>query len=149
LLTGLVGMAISLIVVGAAFQFIGKSAAGDTVSDAGRGPSSAGVITLLALVGFIICFAFSMGPVVWTVINEIFPGHIRGRAVAVATAVNWGSAFLVSQFFLTIIGAIGNSLTFWLFAIFCVIAWVWIYFRVPETKGQSLEQIQLLWKVEA
>ena len=106
LLTGLIGMAISLIVVGIAFQFIGKTAAGAT----------------------------------------IFPGHIRGRAVAVATAVNWGSAFLVSQFFLTVIGAIGNSLTFWLFAVFCVIAWVWIYFRVPETKGQSLEQIQLLWK---
>jgi sugar porter (SP) family MFS transporter len=144
LLTGLVGMAISLIVVGIAFQFIGKTAAGATASD--TGPSSAGIVTLFALVGFIICFAFSMGPVVWTVINEIFPGHIRGRAVAVATAVNWGSAFLVSQFFLTVIGAIGNSLTFWLFAVFCVIAWVWIYFRVPETKGQSLEQIQLLWK---
>ena len=90
-----------------------------------------------------------MGPVVWTVINEIFPGHIRGRAVAVATAVNWGSAFLVSQFFLSLIGAIGNSSTFWLFALFCVIAWVWIYFRVPETKGQSLEQIQQLWKAPA
>ena len=87
-----------------------------------------------------------MGPVVWTVINEIFPGQIRGRAVAVATAVNWGSAFLVSQFFLTLIGAIGNASAFWLFALFCVIGWVWIYFRVPETKGQSLEQIQQFWK---
>jgi len=57
-----------------------------------------------------------------------------------------GSAFLVSQFFLTLIGAMGNALTFWLFALFCVIAWVWIYFRVPETKGLSLEQIQQLWK---
>jgi SP family galactose:H+ symporter-like MFS transporter len=147
LLTGLVGMAISLIVVGIAFQFIGRAAAGPTGSDAAAGPSSAGIVTLVALVGFIICFAFSMGPVVWTVINEIFPGHIRGRAVAVATAGNWGSAFLVSQFFLTVIGAIGNSFTFWLFALFCAFAWIWIYFRVPETKGQSLEQIQLLWKV--
>ena len=49
------------------------------------------------------------------------------------------------MFFLSVIGAIGNSLTFWLFALFCGIAWVWIYFRVPETKGQSLEQIQQLW----
>ena len=142
LLAGLIGMGISLIVVGVAFQFIANNAAG---AAAAAGPSAAGVVTLLALVGFIICFAFSMGPVVWTVINEVFPGHIRGRAVAVATAVNWGSAFLVSQFFLSVIGAIGNSLTFWLFALFCGIAWVWIYFRVPETKGQSLEQIQQLW----
>ena len=142
LLAGLIGMGISLIVVGAAFRFIVKDAAG---AAAAAGPSGAGVVTLLALVGFIICFAFSMGPVVWTVINEVFPGHIRGRAVAVATAVNWGSAFLVSQFFLSVIGAIGDSLTFWLFALFCGVAWVWIYFRVPETKGLPLERIQQLW----
>ena len=142
LLAGLIGMGISLIVVGVAFQFIANNAAG---AGAAAGPSAAGVVTLVALVGFIICFAFSMGPVVWTVINEVFPGHIRGRAVAVATAVNWGAAFLVSQFFLSVIGVIGNSLTFWLFALFCAIAWVWIYFRVPETKGRSLEQIQQLW----
>ena len=142
LLAGLIGMGISLIAVGVAFQFIVKNAG--PAAAAGR-PSAAGIVTLFALVGFIICFAFSMGPVVWTVINEVFPGHIRGRAVAVATAVNWGSAFLVSQFFLSLIGAIGDSLTFWLFALFCGVASVWIYFRVPETKGLPLEQIQKLW----
>jgi sugar porter (SP) family MFS transporter len=146
LLTGLVGMAASLVTVGIAFEFIQAASAGTA---AASGPTIPGIVTLCALVCFIICFAFSMGPVVWTVINEIFPGHIRGRAVAIATAVNWGAAFLVSQFFLTVIGAIGNSLTFWLFALFCVIAWVWIYFRVPETKGQSLEQIQQLWSVKS
>ncbi len=78
-----------------------------------------------------------------------FPGRIRGPAVAVATAANWGSAFLVSQFFLSLVGAIGDASTFWLFALFCVLAWVCIYFRVPETKGQSLEQIQQLWKQPA
>ena len=144
LLAGLVGMGISLVVVGIAFGFIVPPAAG---AAAAAGPTGAGIVTLLALVGFIVCFAFSMGPVVWTVINEVFPGHIRGRAVAVATAVNWGSAFVVSQSFLSLIGGIGNSLTFWLFALFCGVAWVWIYYRVPETKGQSLEQIQQLWKV--
>jgi len=142
LLAGLIGMGISLIAVGVAFQFIATDAASVA---AATGPSAAGIVTLFALVGFIVCFAFSMGPVVWTVINEIFPGHIRGRAVAVATAVNWGAAFLVSQFFLSLIGAIGNSLAFWLFAVFCGVSWIWIYFCVPETKGQSLEQIQQLW----
>ena len=146
LLMGLVGMAVSLVIVGIAFQFINAAPSG---AAAASGPTTAGIVMLCALVCFIICFAFSLGPVVWTVINEIFPGHIRGRAVAVATAVNWGSAFLVSQFFLTVMGAIGNSLTFWLFALFCGVAWVWIYFRVPETKGQSLEQIQQLWLVKS
>jgi SP family galactose:H+ symporter-like MFS transporter len=138
LLAGLVGMGISLVVVGLAFLSIGPGAAVG-------GPSAAGIVTLVALVVFIISFAFSLGPVVWTVISEIFPGRVRGRAVAVATAVNWGSAFLVSQFFLTLIDAIGVSATFWLFALFCLLGWIWTYRRVPETRGRSLEQIEQMW----
>jgi sugar porter (SP) family MFS transporter len=142
LLLGLLGMGISLVVVGVAFHFI------ETAQKAATGgPSTAGIVTLCGLVTFIICFAFSMGPVVWTVINEIFPGRIRGRAVAVATAVNWGSAFLVSQCFLSLVGAIGDGLTFGVFAAFCVVAWIWVYRAVPETMGKSLEQIQDMWSV--
>ncbi len=141
LLWGLIGMGASLAVVGAAFRFIGQTAAAAHPA----GPTAAGVVTVVALVVYITCFAFSLGPVVWTVINEIFPAHIRGRGVAFATAVNWGAAFLVSQFFLSLVDAIGSSFTFWLFAAFCVAGWVWIYYRVPETKGQSLEQIQAHW----
>jgi sugar porter (SP) family MFS transporter len=139
LLAGLVGMGVSLLAVGFAFHAMTGGAASET----------AGVVTLVALVVFIVSFAFSLGPVVWTVINEIFPGRVRGRAVAVATAVNWGAAFLVSQFFLTLVDAIGEPATFWLFAFFCVVGGAWIYRQVPETKGRSLEQIEALWKSDA
>jgi len=145
LLAGLIGMAASLIVVGGAFQFI-EAVAPAAQASVSSAPSVAGIVTLLGLVAFIVSFAFSLGPVVWTVINEIFFGRVRGRAVAVCTAVNWGSAFLVSQFFLSLVGAIGSSATFWLFAAFSVVGWVWVYVYVPETKGQSLEQIQQIWK---
>ena len=111
--------------------------------------STAGIVTLIALMVFIVSFAFSLGPVVWTVINEIFPGRVRGRAVAVATAVNWGAAFLVSEFFLTLVDAIGEAGTFALFAIFCVAGGIWVYRHVPETKGRSLEQIEALWETPA
>ena len=124
LIAGLIGMALSLAVVGFAFWQSGTE---------GRLGSSAGVITLVALVVFIISFAFSLGPVTWTVINEIYPGEVRGRAVAVATAVNWGTAFLVSGFFLSVVKAIGQAYTFWLFAAFCVIGLVWVIVGVPET----------------
>jgi MFS family permease len=87
-----------------------------------------------------------MGPVTWTVITEIFPGQIRGRAVSVCTAFNWLSAYVVSQCFLSMVNAVGSSITFALFAGFCAIGWVWIFFQVPETKGRSLEQIQQTWK---
>ena len=85
---------------------------------------------------------------VWTVINEVFPGRIRGRAVAFATAVNWGAAFLVSEFFLTLLDWLGSSATFWLFAFFAVVAFVWIFKKVPETKGRTLEDIQKLWDAD-
>lgn len=136
LLAGLVGMCVSLAAVGFAFRSLG---------DPGASTAVAGTVTLVALVVFIVSFAFSLGPVTWTVINEIFPGRVRGRAVAVATAVNWGSAFLVSEFFLTLVGAIGISATFGLFAFFCVVGGLWVWRQVPETKGRSLEQIQALW----
>ncbi len=143
LLCGLVGMAVSLTTVGVAFLSLDDVTNGST--SAGHATTTAGVITLVALVVFIASFAFSLGPVVWTVINEIFPSRVRGRAVAAATAVNWFSAWLVSEFFLTLIDTIGTSGTFWLFAAFSAVAFVWVWRKVPETKGRSLEEIQVLW----
>ena len=145
LLAGLVGMASALLTVGVSFHFMDNA---DTSGAGTGGPTTAGIITLVALVVFIASFAFSLGPVVWTVINEIFPNRVRGRAVAVATAVNWGSAWLVSQFFLTLIEKIGNSATFYLFGFFAAVAYVWIWKTVPETKGRSLEEIQQIWEDE-
>src|SRR5271166_6275330 len=133
LIAGLIGMGLSLAAVGFAFEQSGKIGGG------------AGVVTLAALVVFIISFAFSLGPVTWTVINEIYPGEVRGRAVAIATAVNWGAAFLVSGFFLSVVKAIGQAYTFWMFAAFCVIGLVWVFVGVPETKGRSLEEIEASW----
>ena len=139
LLAGLIGMGVSLAAVGIAFRFIGADSA------PAAGPTAPGIVTVVALVVFITSFAFSLGPVTWTVINEVFPARIRGRGVALATAINWGSAYLVSQFFLSVVEAIGSSMTFFLFALFCVIGWLWVYRSVPETKQQTLEQIQLMW----
>jgi MFS transporter, SP family, galactose:H+ symporter len=133
LITGLIGMGLSLAAVGFAFQH------------SGGGHGATGVVTLIALVVFITSFAFSLGPVTWTVINEIYPGEVRGRAVAVATAVNWGAAFLVSGFFLSVVKAIGQAYTFWMFAAFCAIGLVWVIVGVPETRGRSLEEIEASW----
>ncbi len=91
LLAGLVGMTASLAAVGASFAFFSTESGGGA-----EGISVAGVFTLVALVVFIASFAFSLGPVVWTVISEIYPNRVRGRAVSLATAVNWGAAFLIT-----------------------------------------------------
>src|ERR1700733_10761350 len=138
LIAGLIGMGLSLAAVGFAFE-----QSGGAVKEAG---GTTGGVTLVALVVFIISFAFSLGPVTWTVINEIYPGEGRGRAVAVATAVNSGAAFLVSGFFLSVVKAIGQGYTFWLFAAFCAIGLVWVIVGVPETRGRSLEEIEASWR---
>ena len=142
LFIGTTGMGLSLVVVGAMFLRLGAVKSATTAS---HGPTGEGLITLVALVVFIACFAFSLGPVVWTVINEIFPSSVRGKAVAVATAANWFAAWVVSQFFLTLVGLITSTGVFWLFASFCLVTFVFVRRMVPETKGKSLEQIQSMW----
>ena len=75
-------------------------------------------------------------------INEIYPSQVRGRGVAIATAANWGSAWLVTQFFLTLTNLLGESGTFGLFAFMCVVSYAFIWKLVPETKGKTLDEIQ-------
>ena len=95
---------------------------------------------------YIATFAFSLGPVVWTVISEIYPSSVRGRGVAVATAANWLTTWLVSQIFLSLVETIGEPATFWLFAAVCVVAFVFVWKLVPETKGRSLADIERAWR---
>jgi sugar porter (SP) family MFS transporter len=80
LLTGLVGMTVSLSAVGLSFAAMENTAESATSTTVG------GIVTVLALVVFIASFAFSMGPIVWTLISEIYPNRVRGRAISVATA---------------------------------------------------------------
>ncbi|MFN8130701.1 MAG: sugar porter family MFS transporter [Solirubrobacteraceae bacterium] len=138
LFAGLVGMFVSLTAVGIGFATTGTT-------DTGAGASLAGIVTMVALVVFIASFAFSLGPVVWTIISEIFPSRVRGRAVSLATAVNWGAAFLVTQFFLTVVNEIGEAATFFVLALMCVFAYIFVWRYVPETRGRSLEEIQEQW----
>jgi len=140
LFAGLIGMGVSLTTVGLSFAALSNTPAGATSATVG------GVVTVIALVVYIASFAFSMGPVVWTLISEIYPNRVRGRAVSVATAANWLAAFLVTEFFLSIVNAIGESATFFIFAALCVVTFVFVYFLVPETRGRSLEQIQEDWQ---
>jgi MFS family permease len=140
LFTGLVGMAVSLAAVGLSF-----AALENQPPDAGTSTSVGGIVTVFALVVFIASFAFSMGPIVWTLISEIYPNRVRGRAIAVATAFNWFSAFIVAQFFLSIVDAIGEATTFFVFSALCVVTYVFVRRYVPETKGRSLEEIQERW----
>lgn len=143
LLAGLALMTVCLAVIALCFRHLAHVTLHS--SSAANRPSDLGVIMLAAMIIYVGSFAFSLGPVVWTVINEIYPSTVRGRGVAVATAANWGAAWLVTQFFLSLVGWIGESGTFGLFAVMCVVALAFVWFRLPETKGRSLAQIQQMW----
>jgi SP family arabinose:H+ symporter-like MFS transporter len=97
---------------------------------------------LLLVILAIACYAMSLAPVTWVVLSEIFPNRVRGAAMAVATVSLWLASFLLTYTFPLLNNAFGASGTFWLYGIICI-AGVWfIYKKLPETKGKSLEEIE-------
>ncbi|KAM5245865.1 LOW QUALITY PROTEIN: solute carrier family 2, facilitated glucose transporter member 10 [Ctenodactylus gundi] len=96
---------------------------------------------LICLMAFVSAFSFGFGPVTWLVLSEIYPGEVRGRAFAFCNSFNWAANLFVSLSFLDLIGAIGLSWTFLLYGLTAVLGLGFVYLFVPETKGQSLAEI--------
>jgi len=103
---------------------------------------SAGWLSLVCLLVYIMGFAVGLGPVFWLMISEIFPLQMRGPAMAVCTMFNWGFNFLISYTFLTLTDVLTKQGAFWLYAFFGVCAVIFFLTFVPETKDRSLEEIQ-------
>ena len=129
LYAGISGMTASLFLL--AYSFHNPAAFG-------AGP---GMIATICLMVYITCFAFSMGPIAWILVSEVFPLQLRGRGVAAASIGSGASNFIVSLTFLSLIKIAGNTLTFILYGFFCIIALLFVCFIVPETKGRELESI--------
>jgi SP family galactose:H+ symporter-like MFS transporter len=128
---GTIGMMIGLGVLGIVFYI---------------GPSSAGVLTLVFMLVFIVSFAISMGPVFWLMSAELFPNRLRGHGASLSTIGNWAADLLVSITFLTFVSFAGQSITFWTYGFLALITLFLTIFLVPETKGKTLEQIEAYWK---
>jgi MFS transporter, SP family, galactose:H+ symporter len=99
-------------------------------------------VAILCMVTFIAGYCISVGSLFWLIIAEIYPLKVRGFAMSLATAVQWGANFLVSMTFLSVLNVLGPAHTFWLYGGFCTLCWFFVYYWVPETKGVSLEQIE-------
>ncbi len=97
---------------------------------------------LLCVLAFLACFAFSIGPLKFVVASEIFPGAIRGRAMALSIMVMWIADTIVGQLTPILLESLGSAGTFWFFGFFCLIAFITVYRLLPETKGRSLENIE-------
>jgi sugar porter (SP) family MFS transporter len=101
-----------------------------------------GLIVVIPVLATIACYSFSLAPVTWVLISEIFPNRIRGAAVSVAVSALWIACFILTYTFPWLNAHLGAAMTFWLYAAICGAGFVFILLRVPETKGKSLEQIE-------
>jgi sugar porter (SP) family MFS transporter len=131
LLVGLVGMVITLTALGIVFMI---------------GPSNVGPLVLICLEGYVISFAISMGPAFWLISAEMFPTRLRATGSSIATTFEWAANLLISITFLTFIQVLGKSVTFWIYAAFAVIAFAFVIWLIPETKGKRLEEIEEYWR---
>ena len=131
LLIGAAGMAVCLALIG--FAFYTNRVQGFWI--------------LTGILLYISFFAISLGPLTFVVVAEIFPTHIRGRAMSVAIFFLWLSVYIVSQTFPMLLESIGSAFTFWIYMIMSVIAFLFVWNFIPETKGKTLEEIEQLWVI--
>lgn len=101
-----------------------------------------GWAVLFMVVLAIACYAMTLAPVTWVVISEIFPNRIRGMAMAVSTFALWAACFVLTYTFPLFNAGLGAYGTFWLYALICLLGFVFIKAYLPETKGKSLEEIE-------
>jgi SP family arabinose:H+ symporter-like MFS transporter len=130
LLWGVTGMIICLLGTGLCFYL-------DIIS---------GVWLLIFILGYIACFASSLGPIPWVIMSEIFPTKIRGIAMSIATLVLWIGVVLITQLTPMLLESVGGAFTFWLFMINAIILLIFTWFKIPETKNRTLEEIEKSWK---
>lgn len=129
LYAGFVVMAIGLGVVGGLMHV-------------GMGTQGEHFLAVAMLLVFVVGFAFSAGPLVWTLCSEIQPLKGRDFGIGVSTVTNWVFTGIVGATFLTLLNNFGKANTFWLYAAFNVVFLLFTFALVPETKGVSLEQIE-------
>lgn len=129
LLSGLVGMTLALGVLGLVFLLPGLSGA-------------LAWLALMCLIIYIASFAVSIGVIIFLIPPEILPLNVRGKAMSLALVINWGTNFVITLTFLSLINAVGEPGTFWLYGGVCVLFLAFSYLFIPETKGRSLEEIE-------
>ena len=101
-----------------------------------------GLPMLMLVLAAIACYSMSLAPVTWVVISEIFPNRIRGAAMAVAVAALWAACFVLTFTFPILKDKMGPAKTFGLYAVICVIGFLFIFWKLPETKNKTLEELE-------
>jgi MFS family permease len=125
MLFGCAGIAVSHLFIGLAYLLQLKGAA-----------------VLLFSLAAIGCYSMSLAPITWVLISEIFPNRIRGTAISIAVSALWIACFVLTYSFPILQRNIGTGNTFWIYSAICAVGFLFVRWRVPETKGKTLEQIE-------
>ncbi len=132
---GALAMAVSMFALGFAFYF-----------------ERVGTGALIFMLTYVAAFALSWGPVTWVLLAEIFPNKIRGKALAIAVAAQWVANYIVSWTFpmmndsTYLSNTFNHGFAYWVYGVMGVLAAIFVRKWVPETKGKTLEELELLWK---
>ena len=126
LIGGTIGMAVSLTALTLAFYM----------------QKFGGFIILIFILLYIASFSASLGPVTWVVISEIFPNKLRSKAMSVSIVALWMANFIVILTFPVILNRLGGASAFLIFDIMCLMLIFFVFLKVPETKGKSLEELE-------
>jgi MFS family permease len=103
------------------------------------------VLILIGIVGFVASFAMSLGPVMWALFAEIFPNQLRGVAISFVGMINSLVSFCVQLFFPVELSVFGAALTFFSYCVFAIIGLVLVAWLLPETKGKTLEELEVMF----
>jgi MFS family permease len=101
-----------------------------------------GFIILFFILTYCASFAASLGPISWVVISEIFPNKLRSKAMSIAVMSIWIANFLLILVFPFVLSKFGGATAFLIFAIMCMLLLMFAIFKIPETKGRSLEELE-------
>lgn len=104
------------------------------------------LLCMISIMVYSASFMFSWGPICWVLIAEVFPNTIRGGAVAIAVAFQWIFNWIVSTSFVPMANSLGFWFVYGMYGVICVIAALFVWKLVPETKGKTLEDMTKLWK---
>lgn len=99
-------------------------------------------LVLISILAFVACFAFSLGPVMWVMLSELYPNNIRGLAIGFIGFINGFASWLISRIFPWELSNLGNALTFFIYGAIALFGFLLFLKILPETKGKSLEEIE-------
>ncbi|GAA3612853.1 sugar porter family MFS transporter [Flavivirga amylovorans] len=104
-----------------------------------------GFALVVLIVAAIAVYALTLAPVFWVLASEIFPNKIRGAAMSITTTSLWLACFLLTYSFPILNKTMGTYGTFWVYAGICVLCFLFVKYKIPETKNKTLEEIEDLW----